>query len=200
VSVVVSDSRGCVVISTDVGDVRFTVSGKNAHDMRSKLDPWLGPASPERDAAKQEQEAQRGPVVAKFAPGVFGAIRVYQDGTIESRFGNGSVIGATARVDQSGSKRIFRDTRQVFLTIEGPRVDISVSLQSKNALVVGHARKFAATINKLAQQQTPATAPAPAPAEVSIPDQLGKLAELRDRGVLTEAEFEAKKTELLERM
>jgi len=104
VSVVVSDSRGCVVISTDVGDVRFTVSGKHAHDMRSKLDPWLGPAPPERDAAKQEQEAQRGPVVAKFAPGVFGAIRVYQDGTIESRFGSGSVIGAPrASINQAVS-------------------------------------------------------------------------------------------------
>jgi uncharacterized membrane protein YdbT with pleckstrin-like domain len=47
----------------------------------------------------------------------------------------------------------------------------------------------------------PAPAPAPAPASApSIPDQLNQLAELRDRGVITAAEFEAKKAQLLERM
>jgi uncharacterized membrane protein YdbT with pleckstrin-like domain len=35
---------------------------------------------------------------------------------------------------------------------------------------------------------------------ISIPEQLEKLAELRDRGVLTPAEFEAKKTQLLDRL
>lgn len=39
-------------------------------------------------------------------------------------------------------------------------------------------------------------APAPAPAE-SVADQLEKLADLRDRGVLTGAEFEAQKAKLL---
>jgi len=34
----------------------------------------------------------------------------------------------------------------------------------------------------------------------SIPDQIRKLAELRDNGILTEEEFSAKKTELLKRM
>jgi hypothetical protein len=38
------------------------------------------------------------------------------------------------------------------------------------------------------------------PAANSIPDQIKKLAELRDSAVLTEAEFQAKKTELLSRM
>jgi hypothetical protein len=33
-----------------------------------------------------------------------------------------------------------------------------------------------------------------------VPEQIAKLAELRDAGVLTEAEFAAKKTELLGRM
>jgi hypothetical protein len=37
-------------------------------------------------------------------------------------------------------------------------------------------------------------------AEVSIPDQIGKLSELRDKGALSEEEFKAKKAELLERM
>jgi uncharacterized membrane protein YdbT with pleckstrin-like domain len=39
-----------------------------------------------------------------------------------------------------------------------------------------------------------------APAAASIPEQLHQLAELRDRGVITPAEFETKKAELLERM
>jgi hypothetical protein len=43
----------------------------------------------------------------------------------------------------------------------------------------------------------PAAAAAPAP---TLPEQLQQLADLRDRGVLTAAEFEAKKAQLLERM
>jgi hypothetical protein len=41
--------------------------------------------------------------------------------------------------------------------------------------------------------------PAIPPVE-SIPDQIKKLAELRDAGILTEQEFATKKTELLKRM
>jgi uncharacterized membrane protein YdbT with pleckstrin-like domain len=52
--------------------------------------------------------------------------------------------------------------------------------------------------------QSPAAAPAPAPApagsELSIPQQLEQLAGLRDRGVISVEEFEAKKAQLLERM
>jgi hypothetical protein len=93
--------------------------------------------------------------VAKFAPGFFGAIRVYRDGTIKSRFGNGSVIGAVARVDQSGSERLFQDTRQTYLTIEGPNVTISVKLASNGGLSVSAARKFAATVNQLSHLRHP---------------------------------------------
>lgn len=42
--------------------------------------------------------------------------------------------------------------------------------------------------------------PTPAPVHDSIVDQLAKLGELRDAGVLTAEEFDAKKTELLARM
>jgi uncharacterized membrane protein YdbT with pleckstrin-like domain len=45
-----------------------------------------------------------------------------------------------------------------------------------------------------------AAAPAPTHAPPGIPEQLQQLAELRDRGVISAAEFEAKKTQLLERM
>jgi putative oligomerization/nucleic acid binding protein len=148
-------------------------------------------------ATKQAQEAARGPLVAKFSPGIL-SIKLYQNGTIESKLGSGSVAGATARVDQAGSQRIFRDTRQAYLTIEGPDISISAKISSNSGLIVGAARKFAASVNKVAQQHTPANSPPSA--ETSIPDQIGKLAELRDKGVLTVEEFEAKKAELLDRI
>jgi uncharacterized membrane protein YdbT with pleckstrin-like domain len=50
-------------------------------------------------------------------------------------------------------------------------------------------------------QQSVAAAPSPAsPSNLSIPEQLEQLAGLRDRGVISAAEFEAKKAQLLERM
>jgi hypothetical protein len=45
-------------------------------------------------------------------------------------------------------------------------------------------------------QQAPPPAAAPAPAEDPI-EKLEKLGELRDKGVLTEAEFEAQKAQIL---
>ena len=50
------------------------------------------------------------------------------------------------------------------------------------------------------QGAAPAPASASAKAELSIPEQLEQLAGLRDRGVISAAEFEAKKAQLLERM
>jgi uncharacterized membrane protein YdbT with pleckstrin-like domain len=46
----------------------------------------------------------------------------------------------------------------------------------------------------------PTAAPAPAAAEKSIPEQIEQLASLRDRGIISAAEFETKKAQLLERM
>ena len=48
---------------------------------------------------------------------------------------------------------------------------------------------------------TAATGPAaPASQSATVPEQIQQLADLRDRGVITAAEFEAKKAQLLERM
>lgn len=56
-------------------------------------------------------------------------------------------------------------------------------------------------IRKKFRGATPAEAPAPAaPPQVDVMDQLKKLAELRDLGVLDETEFAAKKAELLGRL
>jgi hypothetical protein len=162
-------------------------------------------AAASREAEKREMEAKRGPLVAKFSPG-FTAIRVYRDGTIESKMhGNGSIRGATARVDQAGKKN------QTYVTIEGPHVAISAKLTGSSGSEVRAARKFAATVTQLALQLGAAESPPPSPppaqppagptsANVSIPDQISKLAELRDKGILTEDEFATKKAELLARM
>ena len=48
-------------------------------------------------------------------------------------------------------------------------------------------------------QQTPAVV-SPAPSGAGVPEQIEQLARLRDQGHITEAEFEAKKAELLDRM
>lgn len=53
----------------------------------------------------------------------------------------------------------------------------------------------------IADAQQPAYAPVPsAPTPPDVPDQIRKLGELRDAGLLTTAEFESKKAELLARL
>ncbi len=55
----------------------------------------------------------------------------------------------------------------------------------------------------IAETERPVAEPsqsAEPPTNLDIPDQIRKLAELRDAGVLTEEEFERKKAELLDRM
>ncbi len=64
-------------------------------------------------------------------------------------------------------------------------------------------RQMESNAKKRAGWANQGTAPAPAAPvspSASIPEQLHQLAELRDRGVITAAEFEAKKAQLLERM
>jgi uncharacterized membrane protein YdbT with pleckstrin-like domain len=63
-------------------------------------------------------------------------------------------------------------------------------------------RQMEVNARKRASWSNPAptfAAPA-APAAPTVPEQLQQLADLRDRGVITAAEFEAKKAQLLERM
>ncbi len=48
--------------------------------------------------------------------------------------------------------------------------------------------------------ETPAGAPATPPAGADVPDQIRRLAQLRDDGLITADEFEAKKRDLLARM
>jgi uncharacterized membrane protein YdbT with pleckstrin-like domain len=62
-----------------------------------------------------------------------------------------------------------------------------------------NARKRAGWNSPAVPMTAPASSPG-APPAANIPEQLHQLAELRDRGVITPAEFETKKAQLLERM
>jgi len=108
--------------------LKYGVSKLEAETLKSELE-GLGAvaelhASSAGVLAKTETSAA---LVAKFAPR-FRSIKLYEDGRIEYEGQTGSIVGATARVDSSGSKRVFRDTREVFLLIEGPRVSIAAPL------------------------------------------------------------------------
>jgi hypothetical protein len=147
-------------------------------------------------------ESQRGEPLATFSQPGQEAYRVYRDGTLErERFTpTGSVLctesiaGASARVQRFGSRKLFRDNRQAFLTIEGPQVAISTRI-ANYANVAAAAQRFAQQINELAHGLAPLAA-----VQASVPDQLRELAQLREQGVLTDEEFEAKKAQLLQSM
>ena len=55
-------------------------------------------------------------------------------------------------------------------------------------------------LQRLGEAAAGSAATAPAEAPLSIPEQIEKLDQLRRQGVLTDAEFDAKKRELLDRM
>ena len=157
---------------------------------------------------------------AVFAPSIR-AIKVYESGRIEYQRKSGSIIGATARVDQSGTRHKLRDTRRVVLTIDGPRVAISAALPAGAMHVHQQARKFAAKVNEMAMrlaeptslgeptlrpEPTPVDDPSPArtgptppssPPTADLIEYLERLGRLRDSGVLTEDEFQAQKARLL---
>lgn len=85
---------------------------------------------------------------------------------------------------------------------QGDRADPD---QSPNAIKIGanhfdRARKVAAIVRQQIQSTQDARHATSAPAGPDIADTLQKLGALRDSGVLTEAEFESKKAELLARL
>jgi len=53
---------------------------------------------------------------------------------------------------------------------------------------------------EMERSQTRSAQRAAAPAQLSVPEQIEKLDELRQRGVISQAEFDAKKAQLLDRM
>jgi hypothetical protein len=139
---------------------------------------------------------------AEWSQAGLGTYRVYEDGTIlrevwtpaGKEVSSGSIVSASARVEQFGARMLFRDTRHAFLTIQGPHVAISVEINNY-VNVAAAVRRFVAQVNELAQRL--AASRTASPTEPSVPNQIGRLAKLRDEGVLTDAEFEqAKKRRL----
>lgn len=90
-------------------------------------------------------------LVAVFAPSIR-SIKLYADGRIDYQGKSGSVIGATARVEKSGERHRFRDTREVVLRIDGPRVAIVAPLPPAGFQVHRQAEKFVAQINEMSNQ------------------------------------------------
>lgn len=104
--------------------------------------------------------------VAVFAPSIR-AIKLYAGGRIDYQGKSGSVIGATARIERSGEKRRLRDTREVVLRIEGPRVAIAAALPANAFHVHRQAEEFAAQVNAMSNQ---VDGSAPGPALRPVPD------------------------------
>jgi hypothetical protein len=105
------------------------------------------------------------------------------------------------------------DNRELYLLIEGQGWAISVPVDATKG---AQARAFVAKINAVASSLTADSTSAPSDAaqstlatsspEPSVPDsgdvfeRIRKLGELRDAGLLTPEEFDAKKTDLLKRV
>ena len=133
---------------------------------------------------------------AVFAPSIR-SIKVYRSGRIEYQKKSGSIIGATARVDSSGSKHRLRDTRRVVLTIEGPRVAISAVLPAGAFRVHREAREFAATVNEMATRLAEPT-PLAEPTSLAEPTPLAEPTSLAEPTPLAEPTLRAEPTPLAE--
>ncbi|MCA1707048.1 MAG: SHOCT domain-containing protein [Actinobacteria bacterium] len=88
------------------------------------------------------------------------------------------------------------DDRKGFVVVDGPDFQWQVSYSPQMDL--GGARKFAAAVTTAGRQAAPRPAGTAQPMDPA--DQLRKLAELRDGGIVTQEEFEAKKAQLLAQM
>jgi hypothetical protein len=155
-----------------------------------------------RDPDSQATHSHAGTPATEWSQAGIGTYRVYADGTIlrevwtpaGKEVATGSIVGASARVEQFGARMLFRDSRRAFLTIQGPQVAISVEINNYVNVAAG-VRRFAAQVNELAQRLASATAASST--GPSVPDQIGRLAKLRDDGILTDDEFEQAKKRLL---
>jgi len=90
-----------------------------------------------------------------------------------------------------GGRQTFTDIRKPNL-VQNEIYKQVENLENRKLQRMGEASRGAAS--------APAAAAPAAVAPASIPDQIAKLDELRRQGVLTDAEFEAKKKDLLDRM
>jgi hypothetical protein len=82
----------------------------------------------------------------------------------------------------------------VYSTVKttGPQSNVIVGRMNK-----ADAEAFASELRSLLSYRTHGSTETPSPVAIDIPEQLERLAALRDRGVLTELEFASQKTKLL---
>lgn len=104
----------------------------------------------------------------------------FRQGVFERMIGSGDLSIESA--GEQGTET-FNDVRRPSVV----QKEIYVQMESNET------RKFDKMHASFSQQ-------APASSEPSIPEQIEKLAELHQRGVLSDAEYQAKKAELLDRM
>jgi uncharacterized membrane protein YdbT with pleckstrin-like domain len=106
----------------------------------------------------------------------------FQQGVLERMIGAGDLIISSA--SEFG--------RQVFGDIRDPE-DVQKTIYHQGELNKERMYQGRST----ARPQTPGAAPTTSPASASTTGELERLAELRDRGVLTEAEFQTQKKKIL---
>jgi len=171
-------------------------------------------------AAQTAGKAERGEARAGHPVRLNSTLAVV-DGEIIHGRDHHSLAGARATVDSAGAidKRVTatrliltgplafglrkkKDDRELFLLVEGDGFGFVEQLDPKKQK---DAREFASRLNAAASRAAipgaDAASGAPtATAEPSIPDQIRQLGQLRDEGLLTPDEFEAKKSELLGRL
>lgn len=105
-----------------------------------------------------------------------------------------------AEVSTAGGFKKKLDRRELYLTVEGDGWSISHQCDPRRGEKV---RGFAAAVNTAVRALVVPPTAAQLPSDPSVPnvaEMIRQLAELRDAGVLDDAEFEAKKRELLSRM
>jgi hypothetical protein len=148
---------------------------------------------------------------------MFGSVRLADDRVYNSKTDEGGALkGARATIETSGEieKRITatrlattgvfalalrkkKDNRQLFLTVEGDGFAFVVDVDPKQEKP---AREFAAKINAAAGPPVTTSVSAPDSPAPSASDQLRELSQLRDDGIISPGEFDAKKAEILQRM
>jgi hypothetical protein len=173
------------------------------------------------DEAKAKREARTGRRKESFA-----GVTIDDNSISAPGQAGGLLAGARATVDTVGqlSRRITatrliltgplalawrkkRDERELYLLVEGAGWAISVPVDPKKGQ---EARAFAARINSLASAQPPAVQPVAShqPAITQSPvtqaadplEQIARLADLRERGAISDEDFERKRSELLDRL
>lgn len=92
------------------------------------------------------------------------------------------------------------DTRKLFLVVQGTDNGFVLPLPVQVPGIERSAMEFAVKANAIARQGASAMPEPHGAARSDVPDQIRKVSELHDQGILSDAEFESKKTDLLARL